>query len=130
MADGTMLDTVIAELNPRLNDGYAHYFRAECTQVALGPMSQADMIEDMRGLARMNHLEDAKVWVEELPSGQMVGRVRASLDSGQRLYFLDIRRYRGDTSLFDVWAGAERYPTEGIAMFFKSVAYRGRFLHQ
>ena len=129
-ADGTMHDTMIAELNLILNDGYAHYFRAECSLVALASMSQADMIEDMTELARMNRFEDAKVWVEELPSGQIVGRVRASLDSGQRLYFFDIRRYLGETSLFDVWAGAERYPTEGIAIFFKSVAYRGRLLHQ
>ena len=128
--DGTTLATVIAELNPLLEDGYAHYFRAECTQAALALMSQADLIEDMTELARMNRLEDAKVWVEELPGGQMVGRVRASLDSGQRVYFFDIRRYLGQTSLFDVWAGAERYPTEGITMFFNSVAYRGRLLHQ
>lgn len=130
MGDGTTRDTVIAELNPILDDGYAHYFRAECAQVTLGPMSQANLIEDMTELVRMNRLEDAKVWVEELPSGQMVGRVRASLDSGQRVYLFDVRRYLGKTSLFDVWAGAERYPTEGVTMFFKSVAYRGRLLHQ
>ncbi len=128
--DGMTLDTVIAELNPRLDDGYAHYFRAECTQVALGPMLQADLIENMTELARMNRLEDTKIWVEELPSGQMVGRVRASVNSGQRIYFLDIRRYLGENSLFDVWAGAEQYPTEGIVMFFKSVAYRGRLLNK
>ena len=92
MSDGTTVDTLIAELNPILDDGYAHYFRAECSQVALASMSKADMIEGMQELARMNSLQDAKIWVEELPNSQMVGRVRASLDSGQRLYFLDIRR--------------------------------------
>lgn len=129
MADGTIVETTVAELNPRLGDGYAHYFRAECTQMTLGPMSQADLIEDMTELARMNHLQDPKIWVEELPSGPMVGRVRASSDSGQRVYFLDIRRYLGETSFFDAWAGAERFPTEGIIMFFRSVAYRGSLLH-
>ena len=128
-ADGGVVETTVAELNPRLDDGYAHYFRAECTQIAPGPMSRDDLIEDMTKLARMNHLQDAKVWVEELPDGQMVGRVRASIDSGQRVYYFDIRRYLGETSLFDAWAGAERFPTEGIVMFFRSVAYRGRLLH-
>lgn len=65
MADGTTHDTVIAELNPILDDGSAHYFRADCAQVTLGPMSQADMIEDMTELAKMNRLEEARVWVEE-----------------------------------------------------------------
>lgn len=128
-ADGAVVETTVAELNPRLDDGYAHYFRAECTQTILGPMSQADLIEDMTELARMNRLQDPKVWVEELPSGLMIGRVRASADSGQRVYFLDIRRYLGETSVFDAWAGAERFPTEGIVMFFRSVAYRGSLLH-
>ncbi len=130
MADGAVVETTIAELNPRLHDGYAHYFRAECTQTTLGLMSEANLIEDMTELARANHLQEPKVWVEKLPSGRMVGRVRASVDSGQRVYFLDIRRYLGETSVFDVWAGAERFPTEGIVMFFKSVAYRGSLLHK
>lgn len=129
MADGTVVETTIAELNPRLNDGYAHYFRAECTQTTLGVMSETDLIEDMTELARANHLEAQKVWVEKLPSGLMVGRVRASIDSGQRVYFFDIRRYLGETSVFDAWAGAEQFPTEGIVMFFRSVAYRGSLLH-
>ncbi len=78
----------------------------------------------------MNHLQDPKVWVEELPGGQMVGRVRASIDSGQQVYFLDIRRYLGETSLLDAWAGTEHFPTEGIVMFFKSVACHGRLVNK
>lgn len=130
LADGSSVETMIAELNLRLDDGYAHYFRAECTLTALALMPKEDMIGDMTELARMNNLEDAKIWIEELSSGQMVGRVRASLNSGQRVYHLDIRRYVGENSILDMWAGAERFPTEGIVMFFKSVAYRGRLLNQ
>jgi hypothetical protein len=129
-ADGRAVETTVAELNPRLDDGYAHYFRAECTHIALGAISNEGLIEDMTELARMNRLQDAKIWVEELPGGPMVGRVRATVNSGQRIYFLDIHRYVGETSLFDVWAGAERFPTEGIVMFFRSVAYRGRLLYK
>jgi hypothetical protein len=129
VAEGRVVESTVAELNPRLDDGYAHYFRAECVPVALGSISRDDLIEAMTELARMNHLQDPKVWVEELPNGPMVVRVRASIDSGQRVYFLDIRRYLGETSMFDAWAGAERFPTNGIVMFFRSVSYRGRLLH-
>ncbi len=93
-------------------------------------MSEAILIEDMIELARANHLQEPNVWVERLPSGRLVGRLRASIDSGQRVYFFDIRRYLGASSVFDAWAGAERYPTEGIIMFFRSVAYRGSLLHK
>jgi hypothetical protein len=101
--DGTLIETTLAELNPRLDDGYVHYFRAECTEVAVGPVSEVDMIEGMTELARMNHLQKPKVWVEELHSGRMVGRLRANIDTGQSIYFLDVRRYLGETSIFDAW---------------------------
>lgn len=129
-ADGILIETTIAELNPILDDGYAHYFRAECSQLSLGARSQAEMIEDMTELASLNRLENSKAWVEVLPSGQMIGHLRASIDSGQRIYFFDIRRYLSENNVFDAWAGAEQYPTEGISQFFKSVAYRGSIIHK
>jgi hypothetical protein len=92
--------------------------------------SEADLIADMTELARMNRLQATTVWVEELPNGQRVGRLRAHLDSGQRIYFLDIRRYIGKNSIFDAWAGAERFPTEGIVMFFRSIAHHGSLLYE
>ena len=110
IVDGGTIETTIGELNPLLNDGYAHFFRAECTQIDLGSMSQADLIDDMATLVQMNQLQDAKIWAEELATGEMVGRARASLDAGERVYHLDIRRYVGESSVFDAWAGAESFP--------------------
>jgi hypothetical protein len=66
-------------------------------------VSDDELIEDMAKIARMNH--------------------------GQRVNSLDIRGCLGEANLFDAWAGAESYPTEGIVMFFKSVAYRRRLLY-
>lgn len=121
------VETTIAELNPILDDNRAHYFRAECTLVAL---EKVDLADNMRQIAEANRLRDAKVWVEEdQSSGLAIGRLRATISTGQRTYYMDIRRYVSENALFDVWAGAEAFPTEGIIMFFRSVAYQGKSIH-
>jgi hypothetical protein len=84
----------------------------------------------MTEFGRMNHFDDVKVWVEERDDGQAIGRLRGSVNSGQRVYLFDVRRYVSDSNVFYVWAGAERFPTEGIIMFFRSVAYKGRPLNR
>jgi hypothetical protein len=39
-ADGSKVVAQIAELNVQLDDGNAHYFRAECSQISVGRESK------------------------------------------------------------------------------------------
>ena len=130
MENGALVESTIAELGAKLKSGLAHYFRSECAPIKAQALTSENMIQDLNDLVKMNNLQDATVWTEEGNKIGIIGRIRAKLDSGTRVYFLDIRIYVSGGNVFAVWAGAERYPTLGIQMFFKSVNFRGEFIYK
>lgn len=123
-------DTIVtnkAELH--LDIGKANILRAECSKIAhMGFMDESILTDNMQDLATAYKLQSASVAVLRNKVAGPIGRVHAKARSGGKDITLEIYRYTGSGSIFDVWIGAEpdAFPLEAQTAFLKSIALNGQ----
>jgi hypothetical protein len=124
---GKLQKSVIANLGVVL-DGKPNLFRAECIQADVpAQLDEALLLDDMNTIVKGNNLRNSHVWVEKSGSG-LVGRVRGEFTDTVATYVIDIHRFFGRHSVFDVWIGSPpaTFPSQGNLIFLKEIRLDGK----
>lgn len=129
--DGKPLKSVIASLGVIL-DGKPNLFRAECTVAGVPTtLDQKLLLDDMKTIAEGNNFRNPLTWVEKSPSGVFVGRIRGQISDSTTTYVVDVHRFFGKKSIFDVTVGSPpgTFPSKGNLIFLKEIRLNGKQLH-
>lgn len=125
---GEAIVTNKAEMHPDAG-GKVSILRAECSKIPhMGQMDESILSENMSALADAYKMQNPNVAVLRNQIAGSVGRLRAKARSGGKDITLEIYRYTGPASIFDVWIGAEPdvFPTDAQTAFLKSIKLNGK----
>jgi hypothetical protein len=123
-------DTIVtnkAELH--LDMGKANILRAECSKIPhMGFMDESILTANMQDLAAAYKLQSPSVSVLHNRVAGSIGRLHAQARSGGKDITLEIYRYTGPGSIFDVWIGAEPdvFSSDAQTVFLKSIKLNGQ----
>jgi hypothetical protein len=109
--------------------GKANILRAECSKIPhMGFMDESILTANMQDLANAYKLQSPSVGILHNKVAGSIGKLHAQARSGGKDIILEIYRYTGPNSIFDVWIGAEPdvFPSEAETAFLKSIKLNGQ----
>jgi hypothetical protein len=127
---GKLQKSVTANLGVVL-EGKPNFFRAECTEANVpAQLDEKLLLDDMNTIAKANGLRKPHTWVEK-DNSRLIGRVRGEFTDSAATYVIDIHRFFGKHSVFDVWIGSppDTFPSKGNLIFLKEIKVNGKRMY-
>jgi hypothetical protein len=96
----------------------------------MGFVDEAILKNNMNDLGNAYKVQNFNASIEKNAVAGPVGRLHGKAKSGGKDIVLEIYRYTGPTSIFDVWIAAEpdAFPLEAQTAFLKSIKLNGQNL--
>jgi hypothetical protein len=111
-----------------VNDG-ANYLRAECTHVPAMHFLDEDILRNtMRDMGASYRLEGLNIRIDHNDVSGPIGWLHGQGKLGGKDVTIEVRRFTGKASIFDVWIAAApgAFPTPAQTDFLKTIKAEGK----
>ena len=115
----------------KVNDGKSNFFRIECTHVpAMHFLDEEILRNTMQDMGASYKLDGVTVRVDHNDVSGPIGWLHGHGKLGGKDVTIEVRRFTGKASIFDVWIAAApgAFPTPAETDFLKSIKAEGKSL--
>jgi hypothetical protein len=120
----------VATMRAVVNDG-ANYLRAECTHVPAMHFLDEDILRNtMRDMATSYKLDNSNTRIDHNDVSGPIGWLHGQGKLGGKDVTIEVRRFTGKASIFDVWIAAAPgvFPAPAEADFLKTIKADGKLV--